>query len=88
MTPKEPDKPDHKKFVVHIDRKPYPVEGPTITAEQLRELPPTDIGADYDLFLDVPGDEDDPVEAGEVVKLREGMHFYSAPTTINPGNAR
>jgi hypothetical protein len=80
-------KPKHEKFVIHIDRKEYKVEGPTITSAELRTLPRPDIGSDYDLFLDVPGCEDDLVDDGDVIKLRHGMQFYSAPTRINPGCA-
>jgi len=80
--------PDHQKdsIVVHIDHKPYHAQKTPMTGSELRVLADPDIGPDRDLFLVVPGPgDDDLVENGEQVDLKNGMHFYSAPTTINPG---
>ena len=74
--------------VIHIDKETFKVDGPTITAEQLRALPDPDIGGDRDLYLEVPGPGDDVlVAAGEVVTLKNGQHFFTAPSTITPGHA-
>ncbi len=57
-----------------------------MTGAELRALAEPDVGADRDLFRVVPGPGDD-VKVGdlEAVGLEPGMHFYSAPKTINPG---
>lgn len=77
---------NHKPVVIHIDRKPFKVEQEELTGTELRALPDPDIGAEFDLWLEVPGGEDRRIEDGEAVKLHEGMHFFSAPRVINPGS--
>lgn len=86
-TPK-PDKPNGtEKVTIHIDRDMYKVEAHTLTAEELCGLPDPDIGADRDLYREVPGQaEDDLVQAGETVSLKDGMHFFTAPAAITPGH--
>ena len=87
-TPK-PDKPTgHDKVTIHIDQAVYKVDRTTLTAEELRTLPDPDLGGDRDLFREVPGQaEDDLVQAGEKVELKNGMHFFTAPAAITPGHA-
>lgn len=80
---KKPHKP--KQIVIHIDRKPFKVEQEELTGAELRALPDPDIGPEFDLWLEVPGGEDRQIENEESVKLREGMHFFTAPSVINPG---
>jgi len=71
---------------IHIDKKMYKVQGPTMTGAQIRAVPTPPIGPDRDLYRVVPGQGDDPkIGDTEIVELKEGMHFYSAPPTINPG---
>lgn len=70
---------------IHIDRKRYEAPAPTLTGTQLRNLAVPAIGADRDLWQEIPGGDDNLVDADEVIKLKPGMHFYSAPSTINPG---
>lgn len=79
--------PEHDNFIpIQIDHKPYKAQKSPMTAEELRVLAEPDIGADRDLFLTVPGPaDDDLVEDGESVELTRGMHFYTAPRSINPG---
>jgi hypothetical protein len=84
--PGKPPKPE-EQIVIHIDRKPYKVDEGELTGSQLRTLPDPDIGADFDLWLEVPGGEDERIENDEPVKLRNGMHFFSAHSVINPGRA-
>lgn len=79
----KPHKP--KQIVIHIDRKLFKVEQEELTGVELRTLPDPDIGPDFDLWLEVPGEEDRRIEDGESVKLRDGMHFFTAPRVINPG---
>jgi hypothetical protein len=77
-----------RQVVIHIDKKPYKVLGPTITAEELRALPEPDVGADRDVYLEVPGPGDDQlITAGAVITLENGLHFFTAPSTITPGHA-
>ena len=78
---------NHKQIVIHIDRKPFKVEQEELTGTELRELPDPHIGPEFDLWLEVPGGEDRRIEDGESVKLREGMHFFTAPRVINPGRS-
>lgn len=73
---------------IQIDHKPYKVPGPTITGEQLRNLPDKPIGPEYDLWEDVPGGDDIKILNDTIVTLRPGMHFHSAPATIDPGADR
>jgi hypothetical protein len=72
----------------HIDRVKFTVPAGELTGAQLRRLPEPDIAADLDLWLEVPDGEDLRVHDHEVVVLKSGMHFFTAPHTINPGRAR
>lgn len=70
---------------INIDKKPYQVEAEVMTGLQLRAVPAVDITAEYDLFQVVPGEDDHLVGDGEEIELKQGMHFFSAPQNINPG---
>lgn len=71
---------------IFIDRKPFKASKSPMTGAELRTLPEPDIGNDRDLWLDIPGPgDDDRIELSESVRLKPGMHFYTAPSTINPG---
>lgn len=70
---------------IHIDKKKYTVEAESLTGAQLRALPDTDITAEYELMLEVPGGEDDSIGDEQTVTLKNGMHFFSAPRNITPG---
>lgn len=73
---------------IQIDRKPYKSAQQTLSAAQLRGLAVPPIGSERDLFQRVPGQGDDIKLADDAkVQLEPGMHFYSAPKTINPGDA-
>ncbi|MEF3691709.1 MAG: multiubiquitin domain-containing protein [Candidatus Moraniibacteriota bacterium] len=75
-----------KETVIHIDNKPYKTSKGSMTGAEIRFLPEPNIGSDRDLFLVVPGPQDDrKIGDDESVELHNGMHFYSAPTNINPG---
>jgi hypothetical protein len=72
---------------IHIDQKKYDAPSATMTGAQVRALASPPIGSDRDLFLVVPGPADDrKVGDSEVVELKPETHFFSAPTTINPGD--
>lgn len=77
-----------KTVEIWIDSATYEVPKEELTGDGLRALPEPDIGPDRDLYLEGKGDrEDDLIEADEVVKLKKGMRFFTAPATITPGCA-
>lgn len=83
----EKDKGGSNHFVpIQIDHKPYKAPRTPMTGAEIRQLAEPAIGADRDLFRVVPGPADD-VKVGDQdsANLEPGMHFYSAPKTINPG---
>lgn len=75
-----------KTITIHIDRKPYKVAAEQLTGAEIRAIPDPDIGPEFDLWLEVPGGEDEKIGNGQVVRLKDGMHFFSAHTHINPGS--
>jgi hypothetical protein len=78
-----------KQHEVHIfiDHKKFDVAHEAMTGTELRALPTPPFGPDLDLWVQVPGPGDDrKVGDDESVALKNGMHFYSAPRTINPGD--
>lgn len=81
---KKPPKSD-KQIVIHIDRKQFKVAEGEMTGAQLRVLPDPDVGSEFDFWLEVPGGEDRQIGNEESVKLKNGMHFFTAPSVINPG---
>lgn len=74
-----------EKFQIQIDRVHFTVEKAEMTGAELRQLPSPAIGADRDLFEVVPGGTDLKIGDEVVVKLRNGMRFFTAPAQINPG---
>lgn len=80
---------DRDRFTpIQIDHKPYKALKTPMIGKELRVLAEPPIGPERDLFRVVPGPADDVrVEDQDSVDLEPGMHFYSAPTTINPGGA-
>ena len=70
-------------ITIHIDKATFRVSVSTMTGAQLREL--ASIPADRDLWLEVPGGEDIKVDVTTTYELKNGMHFFTAPATINPG---
>lgn len=85
---KENDKPGNNGFVpIQIDHKPYKAPNSAMTGSEIRLLADPDIASDRDLFRVVPGPADDvKVDDNDTVQLEPGMHFFSAPKTINPGS--
>lgn len=76
----------HRKVTIKIDKETFHVEAETMTGQELRALPNPAIGAERDLFLVVPGPaEDILVGSDQSIELKDGMHFFTAPSTINPG---
>ena len=80
------DHPPHpEQFQIQIDRVHYTVDKPQMTGAELRKVPPTPIGPERDLFRVVPGGQDVKVEDNDVVEIKNGMRFFTAPSNINPG---
>jgi len=74
-----------QKFQIQIDRTHFTVTEPQMTGQQLRQLPAPPIGADRDLFEVVPGGSDKKIGDSDVVEMRNGLRFFTAPAQINPG---
>jgi hypothetical protein len=75
-----------KQITIRIDKDTFHVEKEKMTGAELRELPNPPIGPDRDLFLIKPGPaEDERIADDQIVKLKDGMEFFTAPSTINPG---
>ena len=74
-----------QKFQIQIDRVHYTVTQERMTGLQLRQVPPTPIGPDRDLFEVVPGGTDRKIGDTDVVEIRDGKRFFTAPAQINPG---
>jgi hypothetical protein len=77
-----------KEIEIKIDRQKIKLPKQDLTGQILRTLAEPDIGADRDLYLEGKGhDEDQLIENDESVHLKDGMHFFSAPASIQPGHA-
>jgi hypothetical protein len=88
MTDEQKQTQSHEpEFKIEIDRKHYDVSQDEMTGAQLRKLPVPPIGPDRDLFEVVPGKEDRKIGDDEVVKIRSGLRFFTAPAHINPGSS-
>ena len=79
------DTPGRKVFTIQIDRTQYEWPEEKIAGAQLRQLPPTPIPADRDLFQVVPGHQDQKIKDDDTVEVHDGLRFFTAPNTINPG---
>lgn len=84
-TQPKPEKPKGKTFSIKIDRTVYEVKKEQLTGLQLRELSKPPIGPDRDLFEVVPGGSDIKILDDQVVRMRDGLRFFTAPAQINPG---
>lgn len=73
------------EITIHIDRTQFKVDAKELTGAQLRQLPHPPIGPDYDLYLEVPGGEDELIADDKEVEFKEGMHFFSTQRHITPG---
>jgi hypothetical protein len=78
--------PEHHEFHIQIDRVHYLVTQRHLTGEQLRHVPTPPIGPDRDLFEVVPGGTDRKIGNEEVVEIKDGKRFFTAPAQINPGS--
>jgi len=76
----------HQTLPIFIDDVKYELsKGADVSGSQLRALVP--VSADRDLWLEVPGPKDDILIKSEATyEVKPGSHFYTAPSTINPGS--
>jgi len=81
----KPGKTHPKVFHIQIDREHYEVADEQMTGAQLRQVPSPPIPPDRDLYQVVPGHPDLKIEDQDVVEIRNGLRFFTAPGTINPG---
>ena len=82
------DNPEHKPFLITIDRTQYEWPEEKINGAQLRGLPPTPIPPERDLFQIIPGHPDGKIKDDDTVEVHDGLRFFTAPGTINPGADR
>lgn len=75
------------QFQIQVDRVHFTVAKSQMTGTELRHVPPTPIGSDRDLFEVVPGGPDKKIGDNEVVEIKNGKRFFTAPAQINPGCA-
>lgn len=80
-----PGPPPGHVYHIQIDRVHYKVTQANMTGLELRQVPPTPIGPDRDLFEVVPGGTDRKIGDEDVVEIRDGKRFFTAPAQINPG---
>ncbi len=80
--------PEPQHFEIQIDRQHFKVTLRFMTGLQLRHLPTPPIGPDRDLFEVVPGGSDLKIGDEQVVEIRNGLRFFTAPAQINPGAER
>ena len=78
-------KPERKGFHIQIDRTHYEVFDEKLTGAELRRVPPTPIPSERDLFQIVPGHTDRKIKDDDTVEIHDGLRFFTAPNTINPG---
>ena len=75
-------------ITIRIDRTDYEVFKRKMTGTELRAVPSPDVAADRDLWRDVPDKRDVKVQDEDIVRLTDGMRFFTAPGRINPGSHR
>jgi hypothetical protein len=69
---------------IFIDNVKYELPSGVVAGAQLRAIVPVPV--DRDLWLEVPGPKDDDLIRPEMrYEVKPGSHFYTAPSTINPG---
>lgn len=84
--PENSQRPEEHHFEIQIDRTHYTVTLREMTGLQLRQVPKPPIGPDRDLFEVVPGGSDRKIANDELVEIRNGLRFFTAPAQINPGS--
>ena len=72
-------------ITIRIDRVEYEIYQRKMTGAELRTLPSPDVAVDRDLWRDIPDKRDIKVQDEDIVHLKDGMRFFTAPGRINPG---
>lgn len=87
-----PDRPPHdgpdrpgQEFRIRIDRTDYTVRQEKLSGAELRRVPDPPIPEDRDLYQVVPGHSDRKIKDDDTVPMHDGLRFFTAPNTINPG---
>ena len=77
---------ENAEVTIIIDKKERKSPNPTSGAA-LYKL--GDVATGYDLWKEVPGRGDDELipNNGTVVHLKDGEHFYTAQSSLNPGKS-
>jgi hypothetical protein len=81
---KDKDKDKDHDIQIHIDNKGYKASKNPMTGTELKQL--GGIAGNYDLWQKVPGKDDKLIKDSDSVQLKNGDHFYSAPSSLNPGS--
>lgn len=71
---------------IRIDRVDYEAYKRKMTGAELRTVPSPDVASDRDLWLDVPDKRDVKVQDEDLIRLKNGIRFFTAPGRINPGS--
>ena len=80
------DKPEEdKSYTIQIDRTQYVLEENRLTGADLRKVPTPPIPPDRDLFQIIPGRPDKKIDDDDRIPITDGLRFFTAPNTINPG---
>ena len=79
------DTPGHKPFTIRIDRTQYELPDEKISGAQLRSLPSPPIPPNRDIFQVIPGHPDLQIKDDDTIEVHDGLRFFTAPNTINPG---
>ena len=80
------DNPETKPSIITIDRAQYEWTEEKINGAQLRRLPTPPIPPERDLFQIIPGHPDRRIKDDDTVEVHDGLRFFTAPGTINPGS--
>jgi hypothetical protein len=69
---------------IFIDQVKFELPDADVIGTNLRGLVP--VTENRDLWLEVPGPADDVlIHRDQTYHVKPGSHFYTAPSTINPG---
>jgi hypothetical protein len=75
-----------KVVPIFIDDVKFDAPAPQMSGAEIRDLPKPAIPENRDLWLEVPGPKDDVlIRAEKTYEVKPGSHYYTAPSTINPG---
>jgi hypothetical protein len=76
---------EHRVIPIFVDDVKFELTESHQAGAQLRQL--ANVAADRDLWLEIPVNKDDVlVRPDTSLEVKPGTHFYTAPSTINPGD--